>query len=60
MKHIKALLIKFVGVSLVLFSLFGIYSGEATLGEILTMTILTTVVSYVLGDLFVLPKMGMM
>jgi hypothetical protein len=59
MKHIKALLIKFVGISLVLFSLYGIYSGEASLGEILTMSIFTTVLAYVIGDLFVLPKMGM-
>jgi hypothetical protein len=58
MKHLKALLIKFVGTSIVLLSLFGIFSESTSIGEIITFGVLTTLISYFVGDLFILPKFG--
>ncbi|WP_453996470.1 YndM family protein [Bacillus nitroreducens] len=57
MKHAKALGIKFIMISIVLLSLFGIFRG-ASFGEILLMSILVTGLAYVVGDLFTLPRMG--
>jgi len=57
MRHAIALLIKFAAIATVLFSLLGIFYN-ATLGEILSIAIITTLVAYVLGDLFLLPRFG--
>ena len=58
MNHVKALGIKFIVISIVLLSILGIFSETATLGEILIISFLVTGVSYILGDLYVLPKFG--
>ncbi|WP_077618070.1 YndM family protein [Bacillus sinesaloumensis] len=57
MKHAKALGIKFIMISIVLLSLFGIFRG-ASFGEIILMSILVTGLAYVVGDLFTLPRTG--
>jgi len=57
MRHAIALLIKFAAIATVLFSLLGIFYN-ATPGEILSIAIITTLVAYVLGDLFLLPRFG--
>ncbi|MEK5442827.1 YndM family protein [Fredinandcohnia sp. FSL W7-1320] len=57
MRHFKALGIKFIVISIVLLSLFGIFRG-ASFGEILLMSILVTGLAYVVGDLFTLPRAG--
>jgi hypothetical protein len=58
LNHVKALGIKFIVISIVLLSILGIFSGTATFGEIMIISFLVTGVSYILGDLFVLPKLG--
>lgn len=55
MKHLKAIGIKFVIISVVLYSLLAIFE-TASLTEILTISISVTILSYVLGDLFILPR----
>jgi hypothetical protein len=55
MKHIKALAIKFLITTIILFSLLAIFES-ATLGEILLISVLVTGIAYVLGDLFLLPR----
>jgi hypothetical protein len=56
MRHVIPLLIKFALWGTVLFSIFTIFN--APLSFILMITLATTVISYVLGDLFVLPRVG--
>ncbi|WP_162990186.1 YndM family protein [Mesobacillus foraminis] len=56
MKHLWALLIKFTSVTIVLFSILSIFN--IGVGTILFISIVTTVVAYALGDLYILPKMG--
>ncbi|MFT4414036.1 YndM family protein [Fredinandcohnia humi] len=57
MKHLKALGIKFIVVSIVILSLLGIF-GDTSVGELLLISLLVTAVAYILGDLFILPRMG--
>lgn len=57
MKHIRALGIKFVFTATILLVLFLVYINTNT-WEILLISLLVTAVSYVLGDLFILPKLG--
>ncbi|RFB18792.1 DUF2512 family protein [Bacillus sp. HNG] len=57
MRHFKALGIKFIIIAIVLLSLFGIFRG-ASLGNLLLMSLLVTGISYLIGDLFTLPRMG--
>lgn len=57
MKHAKALGIKFVFTSVVLLSFFTLFANATTL-EVLFVSVLVTAVSYLLGDLFILPKLG--
>ncbi|WCK52685.1 YndM family protein [Aneurinibacillus sp. Ricciae_BoGa-3] len=59
MKHIQALLMKFVMATVVLYIVDGLIYGD-TFGNVLTMGVILTVVAYLLGDLFVLPKSGNM
>ncbi|MBE4906902.1 YndM family protein [Bacillus luteolus] len=59
MKHLKALGIKFIFTSIILLSVFGIYYNSTVL-EILMISALVTGVAYVIGDLFILPRLGNM
>lgn len=57
MKHLKAIGIKFIAITIVMYSvLAGFYT--ATVGNIFLISILVTGLSYVLGDLFILPRFG--
>lgn len=57
LKHIKAIGIKFIYVTIVIASIFGILH-HASIGMLLTMSIIVTGTTYLLGDLFLLPKFG--
>jgi len=57
MKHFWALLIKFAAIGTVLFSFLSIFN-TASLPVILFISVITTVVSYFVGDLTILPKFG--
>ncbi|MFC3038681.1 YndM family protein [Virgibacillus xinjiangensis] len=57
MRHIWALLIKFLITATVLFSILTIFEA-ASLGEILWMSLLITGAAYLIGDLFILPRYG--
>ncbi|MCM3585244.1 YndM family protein [Mesobacillus maritimus] len=57
MKHVWALLIKFTAIGTMLFPFLSIFNN-ASLMTILFITVVTTVVSYFLGDLYLLPKLG--
>lgn len=57
MAHLKAISIKFIYISIITFSLFGIFNN-ASLGKLLFMSVLTTGISYVLGDLMIFPRIG--
>ncbi|SCV20644.1 Uncharacterized protein BCRIVMBC845_03168 [Bacillus cereus] len=59
MKHIVALLIKYTAISAVLLMILGIFQG-ISIPRILFISLLTTGVSYLIGDLFILPKYGNM
>ena len=57
MEHVKALLIKFVMIAVILgIVLTGIYDGE--FGDTLLISIILTIVAYILGDLLVFRKTG--
>lgn len=56
MKHIVPLAIKFIGWSVVLLSIFAIFNAPPLL--VLFMAAGTAVVSYLIGDLFILPRFG--
>ncbi|MEN1969448.1 YndM family protein [Lentibacillus sp. N15] len=57
MGHLKVLGIKFVAISIITFSTFGIFFN-ATLTRLFWISLLVTGVSYLIGDLFVLRKFG--
>ena len=57
MNHIKALGIKWIIVAIVTFSLFGIFH-YVSLGQLLLMSVIIALTSYVLGDLLILPRIG--
>lgn len=57
MKHFWALLIKFAAIGTVLFSFLSIFN-TASLPVILFISVMTTAVSYFVGDLYILPKFG--
>lgn len=57
MMHVWALLIKFAAIGTTLFSFLSIFN-TASLTTILVISVLTTVVSYFAGDLYILPKFG--
>lgn len=57
MDHIKALGIKFIVISVTVFSLFGIFY-DATLSNLFWISLLVTGISYLIGDLFILRKFG--
>jgi hypothetical protein len=57
MKHAIALGIKFVLIATVLFSVLTVFD-TALLSEIAIISLLITVTSYLIGDLFILPRFG--
>ena len=57
MKHLKALGIKYIVISIVLLSILGIYYN-ASIAGILMISLLITGVAYGIGDLFILPRFG--
>ncbi|QDP41026.1 YndM family protein [Radiobacillus deserti] len=57
MKHVKALSIKFLVIAIVLYSVLGILN-QASIGNILLISVLVTGVAYVLGDLLILKNFG--
>ncbi|WP_085991529.1 YndM family protein [Oceanobacillus senegalensis] len=57
MKHLKALVIKFLITSVVLYSFLTIFN-TATLSEIFLISLLVTGLAYVIGDLLILPRFG--
>ncbi|MBY0097153.1 YndM family protein [Mesobacillus maritimus] len=57
MKHFWALLIKFAVIGTVLFSFLSIFN-TASLPVILFISVITTAISYFVGDLYILPKFG--
>jgi Protein of unknown function (DUF2512) len=57
MKHFWALLIKFATIGTVLFSFLSIFN-TASLPVILFISVITTAISYFVGDLYILPKFG--
>ncbi|KAA9023828.1 YndM family protein [Niallia endozanthoxylica] len=56
MKHLWALLIKFAAVGTVVLSVYGIFNAD--LFALVMMSLVLTLVAYVIGDLFVLRRMG--
>src|SRR5699024_12670404 len=56
MEHLKAFVIKFIGVGILTFSIFGIFF-HATVGRLLLMTLVVSAVTYI-GDLFILPRIN--
>ncbi|MBP1948644.1 YndM family protein [Virgibacillus litoralis] len=57
MDHLKALGLKFVAISITVFSIFGIFY-DATLYNLFWISLLVTGISYLIGDLFILRKFG--
>lgn len=57
MDHLKVLGIKFIVISIIVFSLFGILFN-ASLINLFWISLLVTGISYLIGDLFVLRKYG--
>jgi hypothetical protein len=53
MKHVYALLIKFIMVAAILEIMLLLFS-DLTFGDILWLSVVVTIVAYVLGDLFIL------
>ncbi|AGT32098.1 hypothetical protein M493_09165 [Geobacillus genomosp. 3] len=56
MKHIVPFIVKLAAWSVVLFSMFTIFNAPLSL--ISLMTIITALVSYMIGDVFILPRVG--
>lgn len=55
MEHVKALLIKFVMITAVLWIVLSVFYDVA-FADMLTISVLLTGVSYIVGDLFLLPR----
>ncbi len=56
MEQLKAFVIKFIGVGVITFSIFGIFFN-ATIGRLLLMTLVVAGIIYI-GDLFILPRIN--
>ncbi|WP_338453104.1 YndM family protein [Niallia oryzisoli] len=56
MKHLWALLIKLAAVGTVVLSIYGIFNAD--LFTLVMMSLVITLVSYVIGDMFILRRMG--
>ena len=59
MKHIVALLIKYTAITAVLLIVLGIFQG-ISIPRVLLISLFLTGASYLIGDLFILPKYGNM
>lgn len=59
MKYIKALLIKFIMMTAILWIVLGTFFGISFL-DILTTSVVLTGISFIIGDLLILPKFGNM
>src|SRR5690625_6132860 len=57
MKHLKILGIKFIVITVTVLSLFGIFN-HAYFGNLLLIGLMTTLISYVVGDMLILRKFG--
>src|SRR5699024_12805392 len=57
MKHLKILGIKFIVITVTVLSLFGIFN-HAYFGYLLLIGLMTTLISYVVGDMLILRKFG--
>jgi len=57
MTHLKTLGIKFIIISIITYSTFGIFFN-ASLINLFWISVLVTAVSYLIGDLLVLPRFG--
>lgn len=57
MKHIKAIGIKFIYVTIVIASIFGILH-HASIAMLISMSVVVTGATYLFGDLFLLPRFG--
>lgn len=57
MGYLKVLGIKFVAISITVLSIYGIFNF-ATLGNLIVISLLTTVVSFLVGDLLILRRSG--
>lgn len=57
MKHLKAIGIKFIIMATILLSFLGIFE-TTSVAEIIVMSAILTLAAYVIGDLWILPKMG--
>ncbi len=57
MKHIRALLVKFVMVTAVLWIVLGLFYG-VNFGDIFAISLFLTIAAYIIGDLVILPRFG--
>ncbi|HLR66602.1 YndM family protein [Virgibacillus alimentarius] len=57
MDHVKILGIKFITISITVLSLFGIFN-DVGLGNLALISLLTTIISYLIGDMFILRRFG--
>src|SRR5690625_4049603 len=57
MEHVKILGIKFIAISITVLSFFGIFN-QTNLGDLILISVLTTIFSYLLGDMVILRKFG--
>ncbi|MGI6037840.1 MAG: DUF2512 family protein [Limnochordia bacterium] len=57
MKHLRALAIKFIMISIVTMIFVPLF-GSATLGGRISLALAVTIIAYVAGDLFILPQYG--
>src|SRR5699024_11540620 len=57
MKHLKILGIKFVVIAVTVLSIFGVFN-DIGLGNLLWISLFTTIITYLIGDLFVFRQLG--
>jgi hypothetical protein len=55
MEHVKAMLVKFVATLALLYIILGLYYGM-TFGTVFLITLILGVISYIVGDLGILPR----
>lgn len=55
MKHVKALLIKFISTFVLLYVILGLFYGMET-GNIFLLSLVLGLVSYIIGDMLILPR----
>jgi hypothetical protein len=55
MKHVRAFLVKFVASLVLLYIILGLFNG-VSFGNVLLITVVLGITSYVLGDMLILPR----